>query len=162
MRHPFTVEHLGRRRYGEVHELQKELVEKRTAGEIGDTVLLVEHEPVITLGRAAKTQNVLLSEEMLRARGFDVEEVGRGGDVTYHGPGQVVMYPILDLKPDRQDVRKYVWALEETMIRTAADYGLEAKRIAGLNGAWIGDRKVGAVGVRISRWVTMHGIALNV
>ena len=98
---------------------------------------------------------------MLDARGISVHEVGRGGDVTYHGPGQLVAYPIIDLKPDRRDVRKYVWSLEETMIRTCADFGLSATRVEGLNGAWIDDRKVGAVGVRISRWVTMHGLALN-
>ena len=99
---------------------------------------------------------------MLEARGIAVHEVGRGGDVTYHGPGQLVAYPIIDLKPDRKDVRKYVWSLEETMIRTCGDFGLPATRIQGLNGAWTDDRKIGAVGVRISRWVTMHGLALNV
>ena len=99
---------------------------------------------------------------LLESRGIQVHEVGRGGDVTYHGPGQLVAYPIIDLKPDRKDVRKYVASLEETMIRTCADFGLAAGRVEGLNGAWIGDRKVGAVGVRISRWVTMHGLALNV
>ena len=153
---------LGIVNYAEAHRLQKELQAKRIAGEIEDTVLVLEHPPVLTLGRSAKEQHVLAPRHVLEARGIAVHEVGRGGDVTYHGPGQLVAYPIIDLKPGRKDVRKYVWSLEETMIRTCADFGLRATRIEGLNGAWIGDRKVGAVGVRISRWVTMHGLALNV
>lgn len=152
---------LGTVDYTEAHRLQKELQAKRISGEIGDTVLLLEHPPVLTMGRSAKEQHVLAAPEVLAARGISVHEVGRGGDVTYHGPGQLVAYPIIDLKPDRRDVRKYMWSLEETMIRTCADFGLSATRVEGLNGAWVGDRKVGAVGVRISRWVTMHGLALN-
>jgi lipoyl(octanoyl) transferase len=105
---------------------------------------------------------VLLDEAALAARGYELFETGRGGDVTYHGPGQLVAYPILDLKPDRADVRRYVSLLEEAMIGICALYGLTATRVEKLNGAWIGERKVGAVGVRISRWVTMHGFALNV
>jgi lipoyl(octanoyl) transferase len=153
---------LGTVDYAEAHRLQKDLQAKRIAGEIGDTVLLLEHPPVLTLGRSAKEQHVLAPRAVLEARGIAVHEVGRGGDVTYHGPGQLVAYPIIDLKPDRKDVRKYVWSLEETMIRTCGDFGLPATRIQGLNGAWADDRKIGAVGVRISRWVTMHGLALNV
>jgi len=152
---------LGTVDYAEAHRVQKELQAKRIAGDVDDTVLLLEHRPVFTLGRSAKEQHVLAPSEVLAARGFSVHEVGRGGDVTYHGPGQLVAYPIIDLKPDRKDVRKYVWTLEESMIRTCADFGLRARRIEGLNGTWIEDRKVGAVGVRISRWVTMHGLALN-
>ncbi len=152
---------LGSVDYAEAHRLQKELQAKRIAGEIGDTVLLLEHPAVLTLGRAAKEQHVIAPREMLGAWGISVHEVGRGGDVTYHGPGQLVAYPIIDLSPNRRDVRKYMWSLEETMIRTCADFGLSATRVEGLNGAWIDDRKVGAVGVRISRWVTMHGLALN-
>ena len=147
--------------YAEAHELQERLQAKRIAGEIDDCVLLLEHPAVLTLGRSAKTEHVLATRQMLEARGISIHEVGRGGDVTYHGPGQLVAYPIIDLKPDRKDVRKYVWSLEETMIRTCRDFGLSASRVEGLNGAWIGERKVGAVGVRISRWVTMHGLALN-
>jgi len=152
---------LGTIDYAEAHRLQKELQAKRISGEIDDTVLLLEHPPVLTMGRSAKEQHVLAAPDVLAARGISVHEVGRGGDVTYHGPGQLVAYPIIDLKPDRRDVRKYMWSLEETMIRTCADFGLAATRVEGLNGAWIGNRKVGAVGVRISRWVTMHGLALN-
>jgi len=152
---------LGTVDYAEGLRLQKELQAKRIAGKIGDTVLLLEHPPVLTMGRSAEERHVLAAPDVLEAHGISVHEVGRGGDVTYHGPGQLVAYPIIDLKPDRCDVRKYMWSLEETMIRTCADFGLAAARVDGLNGTWIGDRKVGAVGVRISRWVTMHGLALN-
>jgi len=152
---------LGTVAYAEAHDLQMELQAKRIAGEIGDTVLLLEHPAVLTLGRSSKNEHVVAPPDVLKARGISVHEVGRGGDVTYHGPGQLVVYPIIDLKPDRRDVRKYMWSLEETMIRTCADFGLTATRVEGLNGAWIDQRKVGAVGVRISRWVTMHGLALN-
>ena len=159
-----AVHRLGRVADGPTHELQRRLQDARIRGEIGDTLLLLEHEPVITLGRArGAADNVLVSPEALRARGFEVHETGRGGDVTYHGPGQLVAYPIFDLKPERADVRRYVRDLEETMIRIAGDYGITAARVPGLNGAWVdGQRKIGAVGVRISRWVTMHGFALNV
>jgi lipoyl(octanoyl) transferase len=156
-----TAHLLGRVDYHEAHALQERLLAARIEGRIGDTLLLLEHPPVLTLGRGAKREHVLFSAEHLRSLGVDVVETGRGGDVTYHGPGQLVGYPIVDLKPDRQDVRKYVSSLEETMIRMAAEHGLEATRVAGLNGAWIGDRKIGAVGVRIRRWVTMHGFAIN-
>ncbi len=105
---------------------------------------------------------MLFPAEALRERGFEVFETGRGGDVTYHGPGQVVGYPILDLSPDRRDVHRYVRDLEEVMIRTCADYGLAASRVAGLTGTWLGDEKIGAIGVRIARWVTSHGFAFNV
>ncbi len=163
MSRSLTVQRLGRIAYGEALALQEELLEQRVAQKIGDTLLLLEHEPaVITLGRGAKPENVLQSREALAAQGIELYETGRGGDVTYHGPGQLVAYPIIDLSPDRRDVRKYVSALEEIMIRVAAVYGLHATRVAGLNGAWVGNDKLGAVGVRISRWVTMHGFALNV
>lgn len=163
MNRPLTVQRLGRIAYSDALALQEELIEQRTEGRITDTVLLLEHEPaVITLGRGAKEEHVLLSREALALQGVEVHETGRGGDVTYHGPGQLVAYPIIDLKPDRQDVRKYVAALEEVMIRIAASYGITAGRVAGLNGTWVGDNKLGAVGVRIRRWVTMHGLALNV
>jgi lipoyl(octanoyl) transferase len=152
---------LGTVDYAEALRLQKELQAKRIAGEVGDTVLLLEHPPVLTMGRSAKEQHIVAEPAVLESHGIAVHEVGRGGDVTYHGPGQLVAYPIIDLRPDRRDVRKYMWSLEETMIRTCADFGLSASRVEGLNGTWIGERKVGAVGVRISRWVTMHGLALN-
>jgi lipoyl(octanoyl) transferase len=153
---------LGRLAYARGLELQEQLVAERQAGRIPDQLLLLEHDPVFTLGRNARAANVLLPEETLRERGFEVFETGRGGDVTYHGPGQVVGYPILDLAPDRRDVHRYVRDLEEVMMRTCADYGLEASRVQGLTGTWLGDEKVGAIGVRIARWVTSHGFAFNV
>jgi lipoyl(octanoyl) transferase len=156
-----TAHVLGRVGYHEAHALQERLLEARVEGRIGDTLLLLEHPPVLTLGRGAKREHVLFSVDHLRSLGVDVVETGRGGDVTYHGPGQLVGYPIVDLKPDRQDVRKYVASLEETMIRMAAEHGIEAARVAGLNGAWVDDRKIGAVGVRLRKWVTMHGFAIN-
>ena len=159
---PLHVRRLGRVRYTDALDLQARLVRERRAGAIPDTLLLLEHDPVFTLGRNARRENLLLSAEALRERGFDVFETGRGGDVTYHGPGQVVGYPILDLSPDRQDVHRYVRDLEEVMIRTCADYGVEAGRVAGLTGVWVGADKIGAIGVRISRWVTSHGFAFNV
>jgi lipoyl(octanoyl) transferase len=158
----FTAYRLGSIAYAQAHALQERLVAARQADEIGDTVLLLEHPKVITLGRAAKQEHVLFSEEALHERGYELFSTGRGGDVTFHGPGQLVMYPILDLKPDREDVRRYVKDLEETMIRCCADYGISAERAAGLNGAWVGENKIGAIGVRLSRWVTMHGLAINV
>jgi len=159
---PLHVRRLGRVRYTDALDLQARLVRERRAGAIPDTLLLLEHDPVFTLGRNARRENLLLSAEALRERGFDVFETGRGGDVTYHGPGQVVGYPILDLSPNRQDVHRYVRDLEEVMIRTCADYGVEAGRVAGLTGVWVGADKIGAIGVRISRWVTSHGFAYNV
>lgn len=156
------VQRLGRVRYADGLALQERLVTQRKATEIPDTLLLLEHEPVFTLGRNARHENVLLAEDVLRARGFDIHEVGRGGDVTYHGPGQLVAYPIFDLAPDRKDVHRYVRDLEEVMIRVCADYGLAAQRVAGRTGCWLGAAKVGAIGVRLSRWVTSHGLALNV
>jgi lipoyl(octanoyl) transferase len=148
--------------YGRGLEIQESLVAARQAGRVDDQLLLLEHDPVFTLGRNARRENVLLSPDALRERGFEVFDTGRGGDVTYHGPGQVVGYPILDLAPDRRDVHRYVRDLEEVMIRTCADYGIEAGRVPGLTGTWVGQDKIGAIGVRIARWVTSHGFAFNV
>ena len=159
---PLEVRRLGRVPYARGLELQERLVADRQAGRIPDQLLLLEHDPVFTLGRNARSENVLFPAQALRERGFEVFETGRGGDVTYHGPGQVVGYPILDLAPDRRDVHRYVRDLEEVMIRTCADYGLEASRVEGLTGTWLGDEKIGAIGVRIARWVTSHGFAFNV
>jgi lipoyl(octanoyl) transferase len=157
-----AVRRLGRVRYAEALALQERLVDERKTNAIPDTLLLCEHDPVFTLGRNTRGENVLFPTETLQTQGYDVHEVGRGGDVTYHGPGQLVAYPILELTPDRRDVHRYVRELEEAMIRVCADYGLAAARVAGRTGCWVGDEKVGAIGVRISRWVTSHGLALNV
>jgi lipoyl(octanoyl) transferase len=155
------VRRLGRVPYGEGLALQERLVAERQAGRIPDTLLLLEHDPVFTLGRNARAEHVLFPEAELRARGFEVYETGRGGDVTYHGPGQVVGYPILSLAPDRCDVHRYVRDIEEVLIRTCADYGVAAGRVAGMTGAWVGAAKIAAIGVRIARWVTSHGFAFN-
>ena len=158
------VRRLGIVPYAEALRLQRELVEERRAGRVPDLLLLLQHPRVITLGVKGDggRANVLVSDERLAELGFEISETGRGGDVTYHGPGQIVGYPIVDLKPDRCDVHRYVRDLEEVMIRVCADYGLQAGRIDGLTGTWIGNEKVGAIGVRISRWITSHGFAFNV
>jgi lipoyl(octanoyl) transferase len=158
------VRRLGVVPYAEALEMQRALVEERRAGRMSDVLLLLQHPPVITLGVRpdASRANIVATPERLAQLGVDVRETGRGGDVTYHGPGQIVGYPILDLKPDRCDVHRYVRDLEEVMIRVCADYGVAADRIKGLTGAWIGAEKIGAIGVRISRWITSHGFAFNV
>ncbi len=137
-------------------------MDERKRGLITDTLLILEHSPVVTLGRNARTENLLVSEERLLSQGVELFEAGRGGDVTYHGPGQVVGYPILEIPEGRRDVHRYVRELEEVMIRVCADYGFAARRIAGKSGTFVGDNKIGAIGVRISRWVTSHGFAFNV
>jgi lipoyl(octanoyl) transferase len=158
------VRRLGRIGYAAGLELQKQLVEQRKAGAIPDQLLLLEHPPVITLGVKTRNNqtNIVAGPEALAAAGVEVFETGRGGDVTYHGPGQLVGYPIIDLKPDRCDVHKYVRDVEDVMIRAAAAFGVTAGRLPGLTGAWVGDEKLAAIGVRISRWVTSHGFAFNV
>jgi len=162
------VKRLGLVGYEEALALQQTLVEQRQRGEIDDQLLLLEHPHVITLG--VKTRNdlshVLESPQSLAAQGVGVFETGRGGDVTYHGPGQLVGYPIVDLNPDRRDVHRYVRDLEEVLIRAVAEFGIGARRLDKLTGIWVDeagrDAKLAAIGVRISRWVTSHGFALNV
>jgi lipoyl(octanoyl) transferase len=150
--------------YADGLELQARLVAERKAGRIPDQLILLQHSPVITLG--VKTRNdrshVLGSQELLNARGIEIAESGRGGDVTFHGPGQLVGYPIIDLKPDRCDVHRYVRDLEDVLIRAVSTFGIEASRSDGLTGVWVGEDKIAAIGVRISRWITSHGFALNV
>lgn len=150
--------------YDEALALQRSLVEERKADRIPDTLLLLEHPPVITLGVKGDggRLNIVATPEKLVELGIAVHETGRGGDVTYHGPGQIVGYPVVDLKPDRCDVHRYVRDIEEVMIRVCADWGVETGRIKGLTGAWVGAEKIAAIGVRISRWVTSHGFAFNV
>jgi len=158
------VRRLGVVPYADGLELQRDLVGRRKADQIPDQLLLLEHPPVITLG--VKTRNdrshVVATVETLEEEGVEVFESGRGGDVTYHGPGQLVAYPIIDLRPDRCDVHRYVRDLEEVLIRTSAAFGIVARRSEGLTGAWVGKEKLAAIGVRIARWITSHGFALNV
>ena len=158
------VRRLGTIDYQAALDLQAQLVERRKQGLIPDQLLLLEHPPVITLGVRTRSDrsHVLESEAALAAKGVGLFETGRGGDVTYHGPGQLVGYPIVDLKPARCDVHRYVRDLEEVLIRAVDAFGVRAGRIEGLTGIWVGDQKLAAIGVRISRWVTSHGFALNV
>ncbi len=189
MRRAFTAYWLGRIGYDDAHRLQQRLVEARIAGAIGDVVLLLEHDAVITLGRSASADNVLAADDERAEKGVALVETGRGGDVTFHGPGQLVAYPIIDLKPERCDVRRYIGDLAEVMRRLAKDAGIAAGMLPGdpkLVGVWVDEAsprewdedrardasigvpngarpsKIGAIGVRLSRWVTMHGFAFNV
>jgi len=155
--------------YARILALQQELVAARKAGRISDVLLLGEHTPVITLGRNARREHLLLAEEELARRGVEVHETNRGGDVTYHGPGQLVGYPILDVTTLRRDVVWYVRSLEEVLIRSARTFGLEADRRTApegmkqlYTGVWVGEEKLAAIGVHLSRWVTSHGFAFNV
>lgn len=160
---------LGRRDYQEVWDLQKELAAKRLAGEIPDTLLLLEHPPTLTLGRSAEPAHLLASSETLKREGVSVIESDRGGDITYHGPGQLVGYPIFNLQepPHTPDLHLYLRTLEASLIRALADFGVVADRFPGYTGVWIGratphPKKIAAIGVKASRWITMHGFALNV
>ena len=165
-----SLVHLGRIGYAEALEVQQQAVELRHQDRIGNTLLLLEHPPVLTLGRNADRSNILAGEALLARRGVTVHEINRGGDVTYHGPGQLVGYPIVDLRsfPPRMGVVDYVRLLEEVLIRAAGEYGVPAQRIEGRTGVWtfaggsIAEKKMAAIGVHVSRGITSHGFALNV
>jgi lipoyl(octanoyl) transferase len=160
---PLEVRRLGVVSYDEGLALQHALVEERRADRVPDLLLLLQHPPVITIGvRRDARAHILAGDDELAGLGVGVHETGRGGDVTYHGPGQIVGYPVLDLRPDRCDVHRYVRDLEEVMIRACADFGVQAGRVAGLTGTWVGSKKIGAIGIRVSRWITSHGFAFNV
>jgi lipoyl(octanoyl) transferase len=160
---PIEVSWLGTLPYDIALDLQRRLVEARRADAIPDQLLLLEHPHVITLGSSSSAANVLADEEQRTRLGIELFETGRGGDVTYHGPGQLVGYPILDLKPDRCDLHRYVRDIEEALIRAVANFGVTAHRLHGRTGVWVGDAKVAAIGVRVSSgWITSHGFALNV
>jgi len=153
---------LGRAGYAQTYERQLALHEEVLAGSRPDTLILVEHDPVLTLGANFHEANLLLTPREYRARGISVERTDRGGDVTYHGPGQLVIYPIFDLRRHGQDLHRWLRDLEETMLRTLHEFGLEGRRFAPHTGAWLDDLKVAAIGVKVRRWVNLHGIALNV
>ena len=160
---PLLVRWLGTVPYAEALTMQEALVAARRRGEASDQLLLLEHPPVITLGRGSDRAHVLLTREELRERGVELHETGRGGDVTYHGPGQLVGYPILAIPRERRDAHRYLRDLEQILIRAVAHYGIEAGRIEGLTGIWVGQEKIAAVGVRLGTgWITSHGFALNV
>jgi len=148
--------------FASVWALQRRLVAARQQGAVGDTLLLLEHEPVVTIGRSGDRGHLLVPREWLQRRGVPVFDIERGGSATYHGPGQLVAYPILDLRALDEDVVRYMRALEESIIRTLADFGVAGARQRGFPGVWVGDAKIAAVGVAVKRRVTMHGMALNV
>ena len=157
------VRDLGLIPCAEALALQADLVERRRTGEIPDQLLLLQHPHVITLGTASSRSHVLADEARRRDLGIDLIDVGRGGDVTYHGPGQLVGYPILDLKPDRKDVHRYLRDLEAVLVHTLAQMGIRGEPVPDLTGVWVEGRKIGAIGVRVSSgWITSHGFALNV
>ena len=161
-----NVRNLGRMRYAAAFEFQRDLVERRKSGEIPDQLLFVEHDPVVTLGRNAHMENVLADPELLERAGIELAHTDRGGDVTFHGPGQVVCYPIFDLREWKRDVVAYVRGIEEVLIGALSRFDIQARRVAGATGVWVstagGPAKIAAIGVHISRWVTSHGFALNV
>jgi lipoyl(octanoyl) transferase len=160
---PLAVVELGRRRYTDALARQLEIVAERKRGEGVDTLLFVEHPHVVTMGRNGKEQNVLASREILARSGIEFYETDRGGDVTYHGPGQIVGYPILDLREWKRDVHAYFHGVEQALIDALAVFGIEAGRIPqrGFEGVWVKEAKVAAIGIHISRWITSHGFALN-
>ena len=153
---------LGIVQYDDGLRIQESAVQRLRSGDVPEQLLLLEHPHVFTLGRGADSSNILADRQQLESNSVEVHETGRGGDVTYHGPGQLVGYPIINLKPDRCDVHRYVRDIEEVLIRTIAEFGVTGTRIAGLTGVWVGNEKIGAIGVRIARWITSHGFALNV
>ncbi len=157
----FVVRELGCVPYGEAWQLQKDLERRRKAGEIPDHLLLLEHPHVLTLGRNGKPEHLLVSRGRLSQLGIEYFEIDRGGDITYHGPGQIVGYPVIDLREWKRDVVAYVRGIEETVIRALRRFGIESWREAGATGVWTPDGKICDIGVHISRWVTTHGFALN-
>jgi lipoyl(octanoyl) transferase len=164
MSRPLAVVDLGRVRYGEALALQQRLIDERKRGQGTDTLLFVEHPHVVTMGRNGKPQHLLASETILERSGIEFYETDRGGDVTYHGPGQIVGYPILDLREWRRDVHAYFQGVEQCLIDALAHFGINADRIAepGCEGVWVKGAKIAAIGIHISRWITSHGFALNV
>lgn len=160
---PLRIEDLGRRGYAEVLELQRDLRRRRIEGELGeDVLLLLEHPPVVTLGRGTRLSSLPIALAELERRGVEVFEVERGGDVTYHGPGQLVGYPILDLRGHRQDLHWYLRSLEDVLIQALGQLDIEAGRNPGLTGVWTAGRKIASIGIHVKQWVTLHGFALNV
>jgi lipoyl(octanoyl) transferase len=159
---PLLISHIGRTRYADAWKLQKEVWTRRHSNDIQDILLLTEHEHVYTLGKSTDDNHLLASEEELITSGTEVFHIDRGGDITYHGPGQIVGYPIIDLNNYFLDIHRYLRSLEEVIIRTLATCGIMAEREKGMTGVWVSNEKIAAIGVKVSRWVTMHGFALNV
>ena len=159
--HNLEVRHLGRMGFGEAYALQRQLVDQRKQSLIPDQLLLVEHPHTVTMGRNGHEENILASPEVLEKTGIAFHQTDRGGDVTYHGPGQIIGYGIIDLRDWKRDVVAYVRGLEEVVIRTLAEFGIEGSRVDNCTGVWVNGKKIAAIGVHISRWVTSHGFALN-
>ncbi|MDO9548768.1 MAG: lipoyl(octanoyl) transferase LipB [Candidatus Marinimicrobia bacterium] len=159
---PLEVIDLGNCPYGKAWEIQKDIHAKRVRKEIPDTLILVEHPHVYTLGKNANAQHLIAGKEYLKTKGIEIYNVDRGGDITYHGPGQLVGYPIFNLKGHKESVAWYVHTVEQALINLLADYNITAKRIEKLTGVWVNEQKIAAIGMRVSKWVTMHGFALNV
>ena len=147
--------------YNQIWILQRELLEKVTASRSENYLILTEHNPVITIGKSGNIKNLLADESYLKTKGIEITKIDRGGDITFHGPGQLVGYPILNLSAFEKDVHWYLRKLEEIIIKTLEIFGIEGKRIPGLTGVWVGDNKICAIGVKVTRWVSMHGFALN-
>lgn len=160
--HNLEVQRLGRIGFGEAYAMQRQLVDQRKQSLIPDQFLLLEHPHTVTMGRNGHTENVLASPEVLERTGIAFHQTDRGGDVTYHGPGQIIGYAVIDLRDWKRDVVAYVRGLEEVLIRSLSEFGIEGTRVDNCTGVWVNGRKVAAIGVHISRWVTSHGFALNV
>ena len=158
----YSLLSLGLVDYSRALQLQEKLHQKRVAGEISNTLILLEHPPVLTLGSSGKCENVLLSGEELIRAGISIYKIGRGGDITYHGPGQLVGYPIIDLRERGRDISRYVWEIEEVIIRLLLEYDIKGVRLQGLRGVWVQNEKICAIGVQVRKWVTMHGFAFNI
>lgn len=160
--HKLNIVNLGIVDYREAHQLQKRLLQEHIEGRGSDTLLLLQHNPVITIGRSGSRSNILLSESALAAAGIEVCEIERGGDVTYHGPGQLIGYPIINLQHFRKDVHWYLRQLEEVIIRVLTEYGIAGERIEDYTGVWVGNEKIAAIGISVRRWITYHGFAFNI
>jgi lipoyl(octanoyl) transferase len=159
---PLLVVNLGRTKYADAWDMQKKVFSARLEQRIGDVLLLTEHDNVYTLGKTANDNHLLARDEELSAKGVDVFWIDRGGDVTYHGPGQIVGYPILDLNQHYTDIHRYLRDLEEVIIRSLSEYAIEGNRDAEYTGVWVKNEKIAAFGVKVSRWITMHGFAFNI
>ncbi len=153
---------LGLIDYEECYAIQKDIVRRRRSGEIGDTLILAEHNEVFTIGRAGCIDNLLIPDDMLLSNSLKVLRVDRGGDITFHGPGQLVAYPVIDLKNAGRDLHSYLRGLEEAAIRLLNDYGINAERVPGKTGVWVSGKKIASVGVGASNWVTFHGLSVNI
>lgn len=153
---------LEKAQYSQTHALQQKLHEMRCGGDLGDVLITVEHDPVFTVGRTGSQNNILVSDKERQQAGIPIYEIKRGGDITYHGPGQLVCYPIIDLRDYGKDIKRYIASLEQAMINLCSAYGITASRRAQYPGVWIGEQKIASIGVAVRHWVTMHGLAFNI